>query len=203
MKRLISCLFIAALFSAGSLAAAVATGSKAPDFNLPDTSGKVHSLSDYKGKVVILEWTNHDCPFVVKFYKEGHMQRWQREAAEKGVVWLRIISSAPGTQGYLEGPAAAELAARQNVPATTATLLDPAGMVGRMYDARTTPHMYVITAEGTLVYQGAIDSIRSRRIEDIERAENYVQLALDAVLAGRAVATTDTRPYGCTVKYAN
>ena len=202
MNRKLICLFASALLGAGSLAAAVATGAMAPDFRLPDSTGTQHNLSDFRGKVVVLEWTNHDCPFVVKFYKNGDMQRLQREAAEKGIVWLRLISSAPGTQGYLDAAAATELATSQNV-AAAATLLDPTGRVGRMYDARTTPHMYVIDAEGKLVYQGAIDSIRSSKPADIERAENYVSAALDAVLAGRAVATTDTRPYGCSVKYAN
>lgn len=200
MKRLLFSVLAASLLGASALSAAVATGSPAPEFRLPDSTGTSHNLSDFRGKTVVLEWTNHDCPFVVKHYVNGDMQRLQREYANKGVIWLRIISSAPGTQGYLDGPAATALATRQDVGAT-ATLLDPNGTVGRQFEARTTPHMFVIDPMGVVVYQGAIDSIRSANAGDVARAENYVKSALDAVLENRAVATTDTRPYGCSVKY--
>lgn len=175
-------------------------GNPAPDFTATDSNGKNHSLSDYKGKVVVLEWLNHDCPFVVKHYNSGNMQKLQKAYAEKGVVWFSIISSAPGKQGYCTPEEANELA-EQKEASPAAVLLDPDGVVGKLYDAKTTPHMYIINSDGVLVYNGGIDDIRSANVDDIAKAKNYVQLALDEVLAGKEVSVKTSRPYGCSVKY--
>ncbi len=174
----------------------------APAFTLTDAHGEEHSLSDYEGKVVVLEWVNHGCPFVVKFYAGGHMQAMQEEMVEKGVVWLSICSSAPNTQGWMTAEDQAKTIEEKGIKAT-AVLLDEDGTVGRAYGARTTPHMYVIDGEGKLRYQGAIDSIRSTRASDIEKADNYVRAAVEAVLAGEEVDPKQTQPYGCSVKYAS
>ncbi len=178
-------------------------GAEAPDFSLRCLQGNEHTLRQFRGRWVVLEWTNYDCPFVRKFYSGGHMQRWQREVGgREDSVWLTICSSAPGQQGHFD----AETWARRNTEwnvAPTALLLDPDGRVGRAYGATHTPHMYVIDPEGTLVYMGAIDSIRSANPADIERAENYVLRALENARAGRPVEPAQTRAYGCTVKYAN
>jgi peroxiredoxin len=181
--------------------AAVQVDKAAPGFSLPDSSGKQRSLSDFKGKTVVLEWHNKDCPYVVKHYGSGNMQKRQKEALKKGVVWLTIISSAKGKQGYVTGPQA-ESDMKKAGASPSHILLDPEGTVGKLYGAKTTPHMYVIDGEGVLRYNGAIDSISSADASDIAKAENYVASALDAVLAGGKVATPSTRPYGCSVKYA-
>lgn len=178
----------------------VETGSEAPEFTLADTTGTEHSLSDFEGKYVVLEWTNHQCPFVVKHYREGHMQALQKEMTDKGVVWLTINSSAPGKQGHLSPKAQKKLRGEQYASAT-ALLLDPSGEVGKAYDARTTPHMYLIDPEGTLVYQGAIDSEVSTDPDDIEGATNYVVAAYESATSGEAVENATTKPYGCSVKY--
>ena len=172
----------------------------APNFTLPDTNGKSHSLSDYKGKIVVLEWLNHDCPFVKKFYNSGHMQKLQKTYGKKGVVWFSVISSAPGKDGYCTPEQANELI-KQKKAAPTALLLDPDGKVGKLYGAKTTPHMYIITSDGVVVYNGAIDDIRSTNVEDIAKAKNYVQIGLDEVMAGKEVSTKTSVPYGCSVKY--
>ncbi|WP_269524210.1 redoxin domain-containing protein [Coraliomargarita parva] len=185
---------------AASLGAAVETGSAAPDFTLTDTAGAEHSLSDFKGKFVVLEWTNHLCPFVKKHYGEGDMQALQQEMTGKGIIWLQIVSSAEGKQGYVT-PEEGEALRQEKGMHSTAMLLDAGGLVGQMYDARTTPHMYLIDPEGTLVYQGAIDSIKSTRSSDIEKATNYVKEAYESVLAGEVVENPSTSPYGCSVKY--
>lgn len=174
----------------------------APAFTLTDAHGEEHSLSDYEGKIVVLEWVNHGCPFVVKFYAGGHMQAMQEEMAEKGVVWLSICSSAPNTQGWMSREDQAKTIEEKNIKAK-AVLIDEDGTVGRAYGARTTPHMYVIDGEGKLRYQGAIDSIRSTRASDIEKADNYVRAAVEAILAGEEVDPKQTQPYGCSVKYAS
>ena len=176
------------------------TGGAAPDFTLPDTNGEEHSLSDYKGKTVVLEWTNYDCPFVKKFYANSDMQKIQAEYTGKDVVWLSICSSADGKQGNYEADKWNEMMESKEVSAS-AVLLDPAGEVGKQYSAKTTPHMYVIDSEGTLVYQGAIDSIRSADSSDIAKAQNYVKACLNATLNGEPVGTSSTAPYGCSVKY--
>jgi peroxiredoxin len=180
--------------------AAPKIGTPAPDFTAVDSRGVKHSLGDYRGKIVILEWTNHQCPFVGKHYNTGNMQALQQYATDAGVTWLSVISSAPGTQGYVSGTEAEALTAkRQATP--TAVLLDPEGVVGRLYAARTTPHMYIIDAAGTLVYMGGIDDKPSTQYADVKTATNYVRVALDEVRSAKAVSTPVTRPYGCSVKY--
>lgn len=172
----------------------------APTFVLSDTFGKKHDLAQYKGKVVVLEWLNHGCPFVKRHYDDGNMPAIQKKYREKGVIWLSIVSSAPGKQGYYPPKQANEVNAAKKGQAT-AILLDPEGNVGQSYNAKTTPHMYVIDAKGVLVYMGAIDSIRSTDPAANKKAQNYVTAALDAVLVGKPVQTKLTRPYGCSVKY--
>lgn len=181
-------------------AADVAPGEEAPAFTLTAADGAEVSLADYRGKYVVLEWLNRGCPFVGKQYRSGNMQALQRTYTAKGVMWLSIISSAPGKQGYCT-PAEATAWASEQKAAPTHTLLDPAGDVGRLYGAKTTPHMFVIDPEGTLIYQGAIDDKRSTRVADVETAHNYVVAALDAAMAGQPVSVASTTPYGCSVKY--
>jgi peroxiredoxin len=175
-------------------------GQPAPDFTAKDSSGRDVSLASLKGKTVVLEWTNDGCPYVGKHYGTGNMQALQKETTDKGVVWLSVISSAPGTQGHVDGPAANRLTETRKA-APTAVLLDPKGTVGRLYDARTTPHMYVIDKAGTLVYRGAIDDKPTANHADVKTARNYVREALAAVEAGKPVAVAATRAYGCSVKY--
>src|ERR1700726_2327828 len=177
-------------------------GKAAPKFSLSDTSGKTRRLADFKGKYVVLEWYQPDCPFVRKHYKSGNMQALQKEYSAKGVAWLSIDSSAPGEEGNYPAEKLNEIAA-QDGSARTALLLDPAGDVGRLYGAKTTPDMYIINPKGILVYQGAIDNKRSTDLADVKTATNYVKGALDAVMAGKPVPTTATQPYGCSVKYAS
>jgi peroxiredoxin len=177
-------------------------GKNAPDFTAVDSNGKTHQLSSFKGKTVVLEWTNDGCPYVQKHYGAGNMQALQKAASEAGVVWLSVISSAPGTQGHATGAAANKLTTdRRALP--TAVLLDPTGKVGKLYDAKTTPHMYVISPQGKLVYAGAIDDKPTANPADIKGARNYVTEALTAVAAGKAPAVTTTRAYGCSVKYGS
>ncbi len=171
----------------------------APDFSLPDIDGKVHNMADYKGKIVVLEWTNYDCPFVKKHYK-GNMQELQKRYTSKGVIWLTISSSAPGKQGNYP-PEKWRSMVKETGAAATALLLDPDGKVGRLYGAKATPHMYVISAEGNIIYQGAIDDKPSWKEEDSEGAMNYVAEAIDSTLAGKPVAVPTTKAYGCSVKY--
>lgn len=175
-------------------------GERAPDFSVVDYNGDVHSLSDFEGKFVILEWLNHDCPFVVKFYRAGKMQELQERYTEKGVVWLSVISSAPGKQGYLEPDAAKALTAEKGAK-PTAVLLDPDGTMGRAYDARVTPHMYIINPDGELVYNGAMDDKPTPRAGDLETAHNYLVANMTNLLNGEPVEVSTNTPYGCTVKY--
>ncbi|MBQ5948065.1 redoxin domain-containing protein [Massilia sp. ST3] len=180
--------------------AAPAVGQPAPDFTAVDSKGKQHKLADLKGKVVVLEWTNHECPYVKKHYGSSNMQNLQQQARQAGVVWLSVISSAPGEQGSVDGARADELtASRKAAPA--AVLLDPQGGIGKAYDARTTPHMYVIDTKGVLRYAGGIDSIPSAKVDDIARAEPLFKTAMESVLKGEEVKQAVTRPYGCGVKY--
>jgi hypothetical protein len=181
--------------------AAVVTGEPAPDFTLTDIDGHAHHLGDYKGKVVVLEWNNPDCPIVHKHYDSGNLPRLQQSAIADGVVWLLINSGAPGNEGGDYSAAQIKDWLKQRNAAPTAYLRDPTGQVGHLYAAKTTPHMFVINAAGTLVYDGAIDSIRSASPDDIPRAQNYVVAALAAVKAGQPVAKANTQPYGCAVKY--
>ena len=176
-------------------------GEAAPDFKLVDTSGQTVSLASLKGKVVVLEWTNHECPYVRKHYGTDTMQTLQRDATGQGVVWLTVISSAPGTQGNVSSAEADKLTAERKA-APAAVLLDPDGKIGRLYEAKTTPHMFVIDKDGTLAYMGAIDDKPTANHADVKTARSYVREALAAVKAGEGVKTASTRPYGCTVKYS-
>jgi peroxiredoxin len=180
--------------------AAVESGEPAPDFTLKDSKGNPQKLSSYSGKFVVLEWLNPECPFVKKHYSAGNMQKLQKEYTAKGVVWLSIISSAPGKQGYRTGPQA-DADTKDKNASPTAILLDPSGEVGQLYEAKTTPHMYVINPEGKLIYSGAIDSIRSTNPADCATATNYIRETLDAALAGKPVPTPETKSYGCSIKY--
>lgn len=180
--------------------AAVRTGAPAPDFTLTDANGTTHSLSNFKDKYVVLEWLNHECPFVKKHYNSGNMQELQKRYTDQGIVWLSVISSAPGKQGHCSPEEAQELK-EQKQAHPTAVLIDETGNVGRLYNAKTTPHMYIVNPDGTLIYQGAIDNIPSANPADISRADNYVQLALDAAMSGRPIEQGTTKSYGCSVKY--
>lgn len=181
--------------------AAAKVGEAAPAFTSPASTGASVSLADYRGKVVILEWTNHDCPYVRKHYETGNMQALQKETSAEGVVWLTIISSAPNSQGYVTPGQANELTASRKA-APTFVLLDPKGTVGHLYGATNTPHMYVVDKAGVLVYAGAIDDRPTSRKADVQGANNYVRAALQAVAVGQPVKTPATRAYGCTVKYS-
>lgn len=205
MKRIIFFSFLLALIGFSGLAAAegaAAVGTPAPNFTLPAQDGSTRSLADFSGKTVVLEWYNKDCPFVRKHYGSGNMQALQKDYTDKGVVWLTIVSSAPGKQGYLTAAEAVSTIKNENA-APSYMLLDPEGTVGRLYNAKTTPHMFVINPEGALVYAGAIDDTPSADKEDITTAKNYVRAALDAVLGGQAVEIATSTPYGCSVKYTN
>jgi len=180
--------------------ASIEPGEAAPDFTLTDSKGTSHKLSDFRGKFVVLEWLNHDCPFVRKHYGSGNMQKLQREYTAQGVIWLSIISSAPGKQGHRTGPQA-DADTKDKNAAPTAVLLDPSGTVGQKYGAKTTPEMFVIDKEGKIIYAGAIDSVRSTESADIAKADNYVRQALDAALTGKPVPTAQTKSYGCSIKY--
>jgi peroxiredoxin len=197
---LITCAMFA--MTTGLGIAEVEVGKASPNFSLPDTKGKTHSLADLKGKYVVLEWYQPDCPFVRKHYNSGNMQALQKEYTAKGVVWLSIDSSAPGEEGNYPAAKLNEFAAKDGA-ARTALLLDPDGKVGRLYGAKTTPDMYIIDPNGNLVYRGAIDSKRSTDLDDVKTATNYVRAALEAALAGKPVSPTATQPYGCSVKYAS
>lgn len=175
-------------------------GKPAPAFTAVDADGKQRSLAEFAGKLVVLEWTNKDCPFVKKHYNSGNMQALQKDITGKGGVWLTVLSSAPGKQGHLEGPEAkAQMAGIGG--AQTAYLLDPSGTIGKAYGAKTTPHMYVIDAKGTLVYAGAIDDNPSANPEDVKTAKNHVRAAVDELFAGKGVTLASSQPYGCSVKY--
>jgi len=184
----------------GVALAEVQVGKEAPDFVLTDTNGKTHHLSDYKGKYVVLEWYQPDCPFVRKHYNSGNMQALQKEYVSQGVVWLSIDSSAAGQEGNYPADRLNQIATKTG-STRTALLLDADGKVGHLYGAKTTPDMYIINPQGILVYQGAIDDKPSTDLGDVRTAKNYVKTALNAVMAGQSVATTSTRPYGCSVKY--
>jgi peroxiredoxin len=183
-----------------SATAAPKVGAPAPDFTGVDTHGKSHALSDLRGKTVILEWTNDGCPYVQKHYGSGNMQKLQKQTAADGVVWLTIASSAPGTQGNLT-PAEHDALAAKRGAAPSAILIDEEGTIGHLYGAMTTPHMYVITPDGTLAYKGAIDDRPTADKGDIADAHNYVTGALAQIAAGKPVDPAVTRAYGCSVKY--
>jgi peroxiredoxin len=175
-------------------------GGAAPDFSLTDAKGKTHSLAQYRGKYVVLEWFNPECPFVKKHYGSGNMQKLQEEYTSKGVAWLTIDSNAPGTEGNLSADAASKVTTGWKTQ-QTALLLDPEGRAGRAYGAKNTPNMVVINPQGKIVYEGAIDSKATPNPADIPNSTNYVKVALDESLAGKPVTTPTTKPYGCSVKY--
>lgn len=183
-----------------SAALAVKPGDQAPDFKGTDSNGKTQSLSQYRGKWVVLEWANRGCPYEQKHYNSGNMEALQKDWTAKGVVWLSILSSAPGQQGYMT-PAAENQYLSTMHAAPTAAILDPTGAIGRMYDAKTTPHMFVIDPAGKLIYEGAIDDRPSTDPESLKGAHNYVSEALEDGMAGKPVPTPVTRSYGCSVKY--
>ncbi len=180
--------------------AAPKVGESAPDFTGTDSNGKTHRLSEYRGKFVVLEWHNNGCPYTKKHYESGNMQRLQKEWTAKGVVWLTVISSAPGKQGYVT--AAEENQYLQKMSASpTAVLLDPTGEIGHLYDAKTTPQLVVIKPDGVMVYDGAIDDRPTPNPADIPGSRNYLSQALSEAMAGKPVSVASTRPYGCSVKY--
>ena len=192
---------VAVGFIAASLLGAATVGQPAPAFTLTDLDGKTHSLADFKGKTLVLEWVNPECPFVVKHYeKSGNIPATQKAAAADGVVWLQINSAAAGKQGDFDAAKAKEWQSKNKV-AAAAYLRDSDGKVGKAYDAKTTPHIFIVNAEGVLVYNGAIDSIRSTNTDDIAKAENYVKSALASIKEGKPVSSPTTQPYGCSVKY--
>lgn len=174
----------------------------APDFSATDSYGKTRTLSAYKGKIVVLEWTNNGCPFVGKHYGSGNMQSLQKKYTGQGVVWLTVVSSAPGTQGYVNAEDANRDTEKRGA-APTAVLLDPTGVLGHLYGAQATPHMYVIAPDGQLVYMGAIDDAPSADPSDIPSSKNYVAAAIEEVKAGQRVTVPATKAYGCSVKYAS
>jgi peroxiredoxin len=206
MKRILTLVMTLILCSFGSLSHAAKVGDPAPSFTSADSQGKPVKLSDYKGKFVVLEWHNQNCPFVKAQYNKGKMQNLQAKWTAKGVVWLRVISSASGKEGFVTGPQAEESAKEQGAKATD-TLLDQDGVVGQAYGAKTTPHMFVINPKGTLIYNGAIDN--APRVEEAvtktesgEPFTNYVDRALqESMVEKRKVAVPSTPPYGCGVKY--
>ena len=199
MKYLLSLLF---LFFININSASLSTDLSAPSFELVDSYGENISLSNFEGKTVVLEWTNHDCPYVAKHYATGNMQNTQEQAKDQGVVWLTIISSAPGTQGYVLPAKANELTTTRNAQPNH-VLFDPEGGVGKMYGAKTTPHMYVIDKKGALRYQGAIDDAGGPDFwtKNLLDADNYVKNALGEMQDGQAISTKVSKPYGCSVKY--
>ncbi|WP_413288622.1 redoxin domain-containing protein [Bdellovibrio sp. HCB337] len=198
MKQMIFALVVSL---AGSFALADAkVGSAAPDFSVADAAGKTHKLSDYKGKNVVLEWYNKDCPYVRKHYDSKNMQKLQTDMTGKGVVWLTVISSAPGKQGHLAAADAVKNGAKEGSKAT-AILLDEKGDMGKAYGAKTTPHMYLIDQQGVLRYNGAIDSNDSADPKTIATAENYIVRAVASAEKGEKISKETSKPYGCSVKY--
>ena len=201
MKQMLTAFTALAVIAAPASAAPV-VGQPAPNFKLADADGKAVSLSDFRGKTVVLEWHNPGCPFVRKHYGSGNMQKTQGAAAKDGVVWLTINSGAPGKQGHMDGAEAKAFVAESGArPA--AYLLDPRGVVGRVYEAKTTPHMYIVNKAGTLVYAGGIDDKPTPNPADIEGARNHVLAALSELKTGKAVSVATSRPYGCAVKYSD
>ena len=201
MKTLYRSLFFTGLLLLFVIAATAArVGEAAPDFTATDSNGKTHHLADYKGKYVVLEWHNQGCPYTRKHYESGNMQHLQKEWTGKGIVWFTVISSAPGTQGYVTAPQENDYLKKMNA-APTAVLLDPDGNLGHLYAAKTTPHMYIINPQGVLVYNGAIDDHPTPDQADIAASKNYVSTALQEALSGKPISDAATRPYGCSVKY--
>ena len=202
MKRMGVVVLAAVLAAWGGVARALPPGGVAPEFKGVDSNGVTHSLSEYRGKYVVLEWANRGCPYEQKHYKSGNMESLQKEWTAKGVVWLSILSDPPGEQGYVT-PAEENEYLKTMHAAPTAALLDPQGAIGRLYQARTTPHMFVIDPAGRIVYQGAIDNQPTPDPASLKGADNYVSDALTAAMAGKPVAVAATKPYGCAVHYGN
>lgn len=203
----LSAALVAGAFLAGHAlavgpAAGPRVGAPAPDFSATDSNGRKLSLSELKGKTVVLEWTNDECPFVRKHYEGQNMQALQKKWTAKDVVWLTVISSPPGEQGYADSAKANKLTSERGA-APTAVLLDPEAEVGRAYKAQVTPHMYIIRGDGVLAYMGGIDDKPSARLEDLKGAKNYVDMALTELAEGKPVSVTTSRPYGCSVKFSS
>jgi len=201
MKRNLWCGLAVAILFAG-LADAQRVGEPAPNFQATDSNGQTHKLSDYRGKFVVLEWHNNGCPYTRKHYESGNMQRLQKDWTGRGVVWFTVISSAPGLQGYVTAQQENDYLKQMNA-SPTAALLDPQGDLGRLYGAKTTPHMFIVNSSSLLIYDGAIDSKATADQSDIASATNYVSQALTEAMAGKPVSMPTSRPYGCSVKYAH
>lgn len=201
MKQLVKAAVAVGFMAAASAAMANAElNQPAPAFSAVGADGKPVKLDAYKGKTVVLEWTNHECPYVKKHYESGNIPNLQKDAASKGVVWLQVVSSAPGKQGHVDGATAQKLnASRDAAPA--GTVLDPDGKIGKLYGAKTTPHIFIVNGAGQLVYKGGIDSLATTDKADLAKAENYVTAALASIGAGKPVVKANTKPYGCAVKY--
>jgi peroxiredoxin len=197
MKKLVCLLSWISILASGAT-----IGQKAPDFSLVGSDGKTYELKNFLGKTVVLEWFNEGCPFVVKHYSTNNMQSLQKKYTEKGVVWFTVLSSAPGKQGYVTAEQFEKDRARLKM-ASTAGLLDPTGKVGKLFEAKTTPHLFIINPQGVLVYDGAIDDNSSTDPKTVSSAKNYIAGALDALLSGKPVQTSTTKPYGCSIKYAS
>jgi thioredoxin-related protein len=199
-RKLLSLALILTAFTLS--AAALPPDSTAPDFTGKDSTGAQHTLSQYRGKYVVLEWANQGCPYEQKHYRSGNMEALQKQWTAKGIVWLSIISSPPGQQGYVT-PAQENDYLKTMHAVPTAAILDPTSAIARLYQAKTTPHMFVIDPTGKIIYQGAIDDQPTPDPASLKGANNYLNDALNAALAGKPVPTAATRPYGCSVKYAN
>lgn len=202
MNRMKAAVTVATLVLAWGSAFALKPGEQAPDFKGTDSNGKTQTLAQYRGKYVVLEWTNRDCPYTRKHYASGNMEALQKQWTAKGVVWLTVISSAPGEQGYATAAQENEYLEKMHA-APTAVVLDPSGGIGRLYDAKTTPNMFVVDPSGKLVYEGAIDDQPTPDPASLKDARNFVSAALEQSMSGQPVATPVTRPYGCSVKYGN
>lgn len=196
------CAGVAMTFVAAVAVAEPVVGKPAPTFEAKTADGTTLNLESLRGRTVVLEWTNHECPYVVKHYeKSGNIPKLQKEAAEQGVVWLQVISSAPGKQGHVDGATALKLNEERGA-APSGVILDADGSVGKLYAAQTSPHLFIINPQGILEYKGGIDSIKSAKEDDIPKATNYVREALNALAAGKKVPHASTAPYGCSIKYA-
>jgi peroxiredoxin len=200
MSRRIFTTVLGSFAFSATVHAAVAVGQNAPDFALKDANGKTVKLSDFRGKYVVMEWMNPNCPFIQKHYNSGNMPATEKDAMSKGAVWLSIDSTAKSSADYME-PAKLVAWQKEHKTQPSALLIDEEGTVGKVYGARTTPHMYIVDPQGRLVYTGGIDSIASSNPDDIKRAVNYVRQALDESLAGKPISAAVTRPYGCSIKY--
>lgn len=195
-------LLVAASLSGEARAQSVRVGSPAPDFTAIDSQGRTQALDQFRGKYVVLEWHNNGCPYVGKQYNSGNMQKLQKQWTAKGVVWFTVLSSARGKQGFVTAEQENEYLSKMQA-APTAALLDPSGEIGHLYDAKTSPQMIVIDPKGVVIYDGAIDDKPTTDLADVPGATNYVSLALEQAMGGKAVATPATRPYGCSVKYSH